>query len=75
MNTSVNPRRAAVCDCGAPWTFLLPFFTILKWGLRGSKKLYRYVFVMEHRWLIYGTYTWPLKKKKGPIHILDRLKC
>ena len=20
--------RAAVCDCGAPWTFLLPFFFI-----------------------------------------------
>ena len=20
-------RRAAVCDCGIPWTFLLPFFT------------------------------------------------
>ena len=19
-------RRAAVCDCGTPWTFLLPFF-------------------------------------------------
>ena len=22
--------RSAVCDCGTPWTFLLPFFT-LKW--------------------------------------------
>ena len=20
--------RAAVCDCGTPWTFLLPFFTL-----------------------------------------------
>ena len=23
-------RRAAVCDCGTPWTFLLPFFFSLK---------------------------------------------
>ena len=21
-------RRAAACDCGTPWTFLLPFFVI-----------------------------------------------
>ena len=21
--------RAAVCDCGTPWTFLLPFFTVV----------------------------------------------
>ena len=24
--------RAAVCDCGTPWTFLLPFFTLLENG-------------------------------------------
>ena len=23
-------RRAAVCDCGVPWTFLLPFYVNLK---------------------------------------------
>ena len=22
--------RAAVCDCGSPWTFLLPFFSIAR---------------------------------------------
>ena len=25
--------RAAVCDCGTPWTFLLPFFHASKTGL------------------------------------------
>ena len=23
--------KAAVCDCGTPWTFLLPFFAILQY--------------------------------------------
>ena len=23
--------RAAVCDCGTPWTFLLPFFATKPW--------------------------------------------
>ena len=25
-------RRAAVCDCGTPWTFLLPFLYIINLG-------------------------------------------
>ena len=25
-SSSWGPGRAAVCDCGTPWTFLLPFF-------------------------------------------------
>ena len=24
--TSLKTRRAALCDCGTPWAFLLPFF-------------------------------------------------
>ena len=33
LNLSVSSSswclgRAAVCDCGAPWTFLLPFFCL-----------------------------------------------
>ena len=28
-SSSWGLRRAAVCDCGTPWTFLLPFFEIL----------------------------------------------
>ena len=24
-----GPGRAAVCDCGTPWTFLLPFFFVI----------------------------------------------
>ena len=27
--------RAAVCDCGTPWTFLLPFFLLCKNGVEG----------------------------------------
>ena len=29
-SSSWCPGRAAVCDCGTPWTFLLPFFFFLK---------------------------------------------
>ena len=26
LNLNLKTLRAAVCDCGTPWTFLLPFF-------------------------------------------------
>ena len=30
-------KRAAVCDCGTSWTFLIPFLLILNLELRGEK--------------------------------------
>ena len=33
MVSSWGLGRAAVCDCGTPWTFLLPFFFILRGDL------------------------------------------
>ena len=32
--------RAAVCDCGTPWTFLLPFFLTWK-SIKGNKILWK----------------------------------
>ena len=33
--------RAAVCDCGTPWTFLLPFFPTLYWLPKLHKRPYK----------------------------------
>ena len=30
METSWGLGRAAVCDCGTPWTFLLPFLVLIR---------------------------------------------
>ena len=30
--------RAAVCDCGISWTFLLPFFTLFVCKIQGLRK-------------------------------------
>ena len=37
--------RAAVCDCGTPWTFLLPFFPTLYWLPKLHKRPYKTRFI------------------------------
>ena len=37
--------RAAVCDCGTPWTFLLPFFFTLYWLPKRHKRPYKARFI------------------------------
>ena len=32
-SSSLGLGRAAVCDCGTPWTFLLPFLVIIEISL------------------------------------------
>ena len=31
FSSSWGLERAVVCDCGTPWTFLLPFFSRIFW--------------------------------------------
>ena len=47
--------RAAVCDCGTPWTFLLPFFHAVQWQTMQAfiKRLYlTYVFTLLEKYTL-----------------------
>ena len=47
------PGRAAVCDCGTPWTFLLPFFFFFFFFFFNSCILQKVVALQSERVFVY----------------------